>query len=190
MLWRVVRRLLAIGIRLLIWRPIVSLTIVAVALGVAGFAIGGPSAPDLLQGRVASTTAAPGTGQSPGPIATVRASSSTAPPPAVDEYISGMTSFNAQLMWDALDPQAVQTMASQGESEQVLQQNLDQVKQKGARYDSVAFVGGYPLNNGDSYLFYVVTRRGFATDSTGRGVADQVFFVFTVGPNGKILQIH
>lgn len=97
-----------------------------------------------------------------------------------------MMAFNAHLMWESLDPTAIQAMTSQGGSEQELQRRLDDAKQNGARYDDVSFVGGYPLTNGESYMFYVVTRRGFA----GPNIADQIFFVFTVGPNGKIVKIE
>src|SRR6185437_5686993 len=186
MLWRVVRRLLAVGIRALIWRPVVSFTAVAVVLGIVGFVIGGPQGTQLLQGSVTSSATVPASASSVTPVAAIQSVPSTTPPPSVDEYIKGMTSFDAQMMWDALDSQAVQAMQSQGGSEQQLQQRLDDAKQKGASYDGVVYVGGYPLQNGDRFLFYVVSRRGFA----GPGVADQVFFVFTVGPNGKILRIE
>ena len=89
-------------------------------------------------------------------------------------------------MWSALDTPAIQAMTTQGGSQQALQKRLDDAKQNGARYDEVDFIGGYTLKNGDHYFFYVVTRRGFA----GPGVADQVFFVFTVGQSGKIVKIE
>ncbi|MGH2461593.1 MAG: hypothetical protein ACRDIY_22280 [Chloroflexota bacterium] len=187
MLWRVIRRLLAVGIRALIWRPVVSFTVVAVALGIVGFFIGGPQGAQLIQGSVTPGATSPSTASAIAiPITSVQAAPATTPPAAVDEYIKGMTSFDAQMMWDALDPQAVQAMQSQGGSEQQLQQRLNDAKQKGASYEGVVFVGGYPLQNGDRFLFYVVSRRGFASP----GVADQVFFVFTVGPNGKIIRIE
>jgi hypothetical protein len=134
------------------------------------------SAPD-----ASSSAAAPATttlATQSGPI--------TSPPPAVDEYIKGMTTFDARLMWDALDPLAVQAMTSQGGSQQALQQRLDDAKQSGAHYDDVTYIGGYPLKNGNRYLFYVVSRRGFSAP----GQVDQVFFVFTVGQNGKIVKIE
>lgn len=187
MLWRVIRRLLAVGIRALMWRPVVSFTAVAVALGIVGFVIGGPQGAQLLPGSATSSATGPAASTSAiTPITSVQSAPSTTPPPAVEEYVKGMTNFNAQMMWDSLDQQAVQAMQSQGGSEQQLQQRLDDAKQKGASYEGVVFVGGYPLQNGDKFLFYVVSRRGFA----GAGVADQVFFVFTVGPNGKILRIE
>jgi hypothetical protein len=120
------------------------------------------------------------------PVAAQTTAVAAAPAPAVDEYIKGMTTFDAKLMWDALDPVAITAMTSQGGSQDALQQRLDQAKQNGDRYQDVTFIGGYPLKNGDRYLFYVVTRQGFA----GPGVSDQVFFVFTVGQTGKITKIE
>jgi hypothetical protein len=97
-----------------------------------------------------------------------------------------MRAFDAQLMWDALDQQAIQAMTSQGGSEQALQQNSDGAKKSGGEYLDVVFVATYPLQDGGQYVFYVVTRRGFA----GAGVTDQTFFVFTVGANGKIVKMQ
>jgi hypothetical protein len=131
--------------------------------------------------EASSSAAAPAT-----TTLTTQTTLNTAPSPAVDEYIKGMTTFDARLMWDALDPMAVQAMTSQGGSQQALQQRLDDAKQSGAHYDDVTFIGGYPLKNGNRYLFYVVSRRGFAAP----GQTDQVFFVFTVGQTGKIVKIE
>ncbi|HLH74916.1 MAG TPA: hypothetical protein VKX96_16640 [Chloroflexota bacterium] len=184
MAWRIIRRLLAMTIRLLIWRPVVSLSVIVIALGAVGLALGGSTGALPVPGATSSAVASTSPTTAPTPLA-VQPAPTVTPVPAVDEYIKGMTTFNAQLMWDALDPGAIQAMTSQGGSEQALQQRLDDAKQNGAHYEGVAYVGGYPLQNGDRYLFYVVSRRGFA----GRDVFDQVFFVFTVGPNGKILRI-
>jgi hypothetical protein len=191
-LWKVIRRLLAVFIRAFIWHPVLGLSIVVVALGAIGFGVGGLDNAQLVRGQVATqnnlTSPASLTGTPAVALATpsVQPAPPMSPAPAVDEYIKGMTSFDAQLMWDSLDPTAIQAMVSQGGSQQALQQRLDDAKQNGARYEGVTYVGGFPLQNGDSYMFYVVSRRGFA----GPGVFDQVFFVFTVGPNGKILKIE
>jgi hypothetical protein len=187
MVWRIVRRLLALFIQVFVWHPGVGLVGVVLAVGVLGFAVGGLNSSQLLQGRGTSQTTAPvDPAAAPAPALSVQAASTTAPAPAVDQYIKGMTTFDAKLMWDSLDPTAVQTMVSQGGSQTTLQQRLDDAKQNGAAYEDITFIGGYPLQNGQRYLFYVVTRRGF----TGPGQLDQIFFVFTVGQNGKILKIE
>jgi len=189
MMWRLVRRFLALFIRVFVWHPVVTLVVVCIALFAVGWRIGGMNDPQVFtSGKSPTDTAAvTATGPLVAPtIITTQAAPPTSPPPSVDQYIKGMTTFDARLMWDALDPTAVQAMVTQGGSQQALQQRLDDAKQSGAHYDDVTFVGGYPLKNGQRYLFYVVTRRGFAAP----GQADQVFFVFTVGQTGKIVKIE
>jgi hypothetical protein len=188
MMWRVVRRILALFIRVFIWHPVVSLVVTCLALFVIGWRLGGMNDPQVFANGVATsqTLAASASTTSPTTPLTTQAAPATAPPPAVDEYIKGMTTFDARLMWDALDPKAIQAMVTQGGSQQALQQRLDDAKQSGARYDDVTFIGGYPLKTGEKYFFFVVTRHGFAAP----GQADQVFFVFTVGQTGKIVKIE
>ena len=191
MLWRVVRRLLAVGIRGFLWHPVITLTVVVFALGAIGLSVGGANSGRLLSGtpNTASVTplspniASPSTAAAP---VSVRAASQVRPTAAVQQYIQGMVGFNAHLMWQSLSSSAIQSMVSQGGSEAALQQRLDQARQQGAKYDDVTYIGGYSLNDGSKYFFYVVSRHGFSTTNT----ADQVFFVFTVGPDGKILQIQ
>jgi len=191
MLWRVVRRLLAVGIRGMVWHPVVTLTVVVFALGAVGLTAGGMNSGRILSGP--SNTA------SVSPLSPSLAGASTAattipvhpaqqvhPTASVQQYIQGMVGFNAHLMWQALSASAIQSMVSQGGSEAALQQRLDQARQNGAKYDDVTYIGGYSMSDGSKYFFYVVSRHGFSTTNT----ADQVFFVFTVGPDGKILQIQ
>jgi hypothetical protein len=175
---------MALFIQAFIWHPVVGLVVAVFAVGAIGVAVGGPAANQILEGRTTTQTASGSVAAAP--ALAVQGAPTSAPAPSVDQYIKGMTTFDANLMWNALDPTAIQAMESQGGSLQTLQDRLNQAKQNGATYDSVAFIGGYPLQNGDRYLFYVVSRRGFA----GPGVPDQVFFVFTVGQNGKILKIE
>jgi hypothetical protein len=193
MVWKVVRRLLALVIRAFVVHPVIGLTLVVGALGVAGviLSLGGVDSARLVQSSVTTggVAATPAT-QAAAPAATtgpaLQSAPQVAPPPSVNEYLKGMTTFDSKLMWDALDPQAIQSMTSQGGSQQVLQQRLDEAKQGGARYEDVTYIGGYPLKNGERYFFFVVSRRGF----TAPGQLDQVFFVFTVGSNGKIVKIE
>lgn len=186
MVWKVVRRLMALLIQVFVWHPVVGLTVAVVAIGAIGYGVGGVNDAQLLRGQVVPQSGSVNAVVSSAAPIAVQAAPTAHPAPAVDQYIKGMTTFDARLMWDSLDQQAIQAMTSQGGSQQALQQRLDEAKQNGARYDDVTFIGGYPLKNGERYLFYVVTRRGFA----GPGVADQVFFVFTVGQNGKIVKIE
>jgi hypothetical protein len=106
--------------------------------------------------------------------------------PAVDNYIKGLTQFDAKLMWSALSDDAINAMKQRGGSLDVLQSGLDDAKRRGARYEDVTMIGNYPLSDGRHYLFYVLTRRGFS----GPDQLEQVYFVFTVTKDGKISRIE
>jgi hypothetical protein len=108
------------------------------------------------------------------------------PAPAVETYIRGLTNFDARMMWSALSPDAIGAMQSRGGSVEALQKSLDEARQSGARYENVTFIGNYPLQGGGNYIFYVLSRRGFA----GPNQVDQVYFVFTLDPGGRIARIE
>jgi hypothetical protein len=187
MLWKVVRRLLAVFIRGFIMHPVIGLVVLVAAVGIVGVGVGGVDSAQLMRTGTVTPQTAPAAAAVPARTSvSFQNAAPVAPAQAVDQYIHGMISFDARLMWESLDPTAIDAMTKQGGSEQSLQQRLDDAKQNGWSYEDVTYVGGYPLRNGDKYLFYVVSRRGFA----GPGIVDQVFFVFTVGPSGKILKIE
>ncbi len=182
-LWVVIRRLLALIIRLLMINRIVSAGVfVLLFAGLIGY--------PLVTGATttAPTTSAVGPAVAAAPVNRAASAGAPAPSRAVEDYLKGMETFDAKLMWNALSPQAISQMQSQGGSVDKLQQGLDQAKQAGAQYEEVSYIGSYPLRDGTTYYFFVVTRRGF-TQSAPNGV-DQVYFVFTVGPDGKILRIE
>lgn len=104
---------------------------------------------------------------------------------SVTEYLKGMTTFDASLMWGALSDDAIRKMQSQGGSLEQLQESLNRAKQRGLSYDGVAYVGGYRIPDGNRYLFYVIARRGAVASSS----VEHVWFVFTVDPSGKIAKI-
>ena len=106
--------------------------------------------------------------------------------PSVNSYIKGLTEFDAKLMWAALDDDAINAMRSRGGSLEALQSGLDDAKRRGARYEDITMIGTYPLQGGGKYLFYVLSRRGFS----GNEQLEQVYFVFTVSPGGKITRIE
>ena len=189
--WTLIRRLLAQLIRLLLLNPIVTMGVLALlVVGVVVTQI----APSYLSGGRGTTRAAAAAGagsaatSGSSPSAPVRQAGSggAAPAPAVEEYIRGMTSYNANLMWNSLSPDAIGQMQSKGGSLEKLQAGLDDMKNSGARYEEVSYVGAYPLKDGSRYFFFVMTRRGFA----GPDAPDQVYFVFTVGNDGKIARIE
>jgi hypothetical protein len=175
------------------FRRVVALLLFAVIRGrralvpLAGLLLVGYAALPILAGTAATrppdqaggpSTAARG-------VATTLVAGSSAAVPSVDSYIKGLTQFDAGPMWGSLSDEALQAMQSRGGSLEALQKGLDDAKQSGARYESVTKIGQYPLQDGQTYLFYVLARRGFA----GPDQVDQVYFVFTVDQNGKIANI-
>jgi len=165
----------------------VSYIAIVLVIGAVGLVIGAPQANRVLTNSVTASTTASTSSSSPvAPVQAQNQNVQNVTAPAVDDYLKGMTTFDANLMWRSLSPDAITQMTQQGNTVQQLQQNLNQAKQAGARYESITYIGGFPLTDGEKYLFYVVSRRGFS----GPGVLEQVYFVFTVGADGKIVQIQ
>lgn len=106
--------------------------------------------------------------------------------PAVDNYIKGLTQFDARLMWGSLSEEMVSSLQARGGSVEAMQAGLDDAKRRGGRYEDITMIGHYPLEDGRKYLFYVLSRRGFA----GPDQLEQIYFVFTVSREGKITRIE
>ncbi|HEY3107540.1 MAG TPA: hypothetical protein VGL23_02225 [Chloroflexota bacterium] len=105
--------------------------------------------------------------------------------PAVDQYLTGVSEFDAGLMWGALSAGEIKTREARGGSLAALQRELDEVKQRGVRYERAELLAAYPLRSGETYLFYALSRRGFA----GPERLDRVSLVFTVDGSGKIADV-
>ena len=105
--------------------------------------------------------------------------------PAVEEYVAGIVAFDAEKMLQAYDEEIRVAMTSQGQSAVEFQSRLDQAKAAGGRILSARQVASYRLNNGARYVFYVLTREGFPPG----GGLEEIYFIFTVSPSGKILRV-
>jgi len=103
----------------------------------------------------------------------------------VEEYLDGMADFDAARMWGAYAEVVRAEMAARGRSVEELQRGLDQARRNGAAIASRRPLGTYPLRDGRRYVFYIVRRTGFPPN----GGAEELYFVFTVDPSGKILNI-
>lgn len=177
--WVVIRRFLALIIGALLVNRWVTLGALVVLLGVF---VGVP----ILNGLVMSGSA---TSANQGAVRSVARSAEAqqiAPAPSVEAYVTGMATFDAALMWSAMSAASIREMEANGGSQAQLQAGLDEMRLAGASYESVTYIGGHPLSNGGTYFFYVVSRRGFAAPNS----LDQVYFVFTVGPDGRIAAIE
>lgn len=107
------------------------------------------------------------------------------PIPTVEQYLAGLREFDARKMWDAYGDEARQEIEQQGGTLAILQSRLDQAKAGGGRYEKFDRIGTYLLADGRAFCFYVATRRGFPNAPN----PEQIFYVFTVDPQGKILEI-
>ena len=105
--------------------------------------------------------------------------------PAVEEYVAGIVAFDAERMLRAYDEEIRAAMTSQGQTVAEFQTRLDQAKAAGGRVVSARQIASYRLNNGARYVFYIMTREGFPP-SGGR---EEIYFIFTVSPTGKILRV-
>jgi hypothetical protein len=107
------------------------------------------------------------------------------PADEVEEYIAGMREFNAERMWSTYNEQIRNELASRGRSTAELQRGLSQAQASGGRIDQAVRLGNYPLRDGRRYVFYVITRTGFPPN----GGTEELYFVFTLHPAGKILSV-
>ena len=103
----------------------------------------------------------------------------------VDEYLAGMADFDAGRMWDAYADAVQSEMTARGRSVEELQRGLDQARRNGARIEGHRSLGSYPLRDGRRFVFYIVRRSGFPPG----GGAEELYFIFTVDPSGKILNV-
>jgi len=117
--------------------------------------------------------------------ASAQSSATITPSPAAEDFIKGQTTFNAQLMWQSFSDDFKQRLASQGTSQQALQQQLDQRKQAGAKVDQVQYAGGVQTPEGSRVFMYVLTMEA----PNNQGVAE-AHYVLTVDQNDKIVNVE
>lgn len=103
----------------------------------------------------------------------------------VEQYIAGMMAFDAQPMWESYAESVRTELQSRGQSMSQLQDGLDSARAQGAAIDGVRQVGTFPLRDGRRYVFYIVARHGFPPN----GGDEELYFIFTVDPFGKVLNV-
>ena len=98
----------------------------------------------------------------------------------------GQATYDSQLVWNALSDDLHNGLAQQGSGQQAIQDQLESYRQEGRQMEDFTYVGGYAPGGEKSFYFYVATIR---RPELG-GKADQVFFAFTVDPQGKIISVE
>ena len=107
------------------------------------------------------------------------------PDPSVEEYVAGIIEFNAERMLQSYDVEIRNAMSAQGQNVAEFQARLDQAKAAGGKVVSARQIASYRLNNGARYVFYIMSREGFPPS----GGLEEIYFIFTVAPSGKILRV-
>ncbi len=108
------------------------------------------------------------------------------PSTATEQYLRGSQQFDAKMIWESLGDDVRATAQARGETADTLQERLDQTKASGGRVEAVRYIGGFVPERGDAMYFYVVTMLN-PTVSTD---TQNIFYVFTVGGDGKIKDIQ
>jgi hypothetical protein len=76
---------------------------------------------------------------------------------AVQNYIQGRKSFDAELMWEAFSSDYQAERLSSGANKATLQSQSNNEKLRGFQYGSAEYIGGVPLDDGGSMYFYSLT---------------------------------
>ena len=93
-------------------------------------------------------------------------------------YFQAQQAGNAAAMWNLLSDSV-----KQGGSIQALQAQLNQMKPRLGTIEKISYVGGAREQNGDAvYLYLLTINQG--------GKTEQVTYLFTLNPQGKILKLE
>ena len=103
----------------------------------------------------------------------------------VAAYVDAMVAFDADRMWAAYNERVQSELTTRGQGLADLKRGIDEARARGARIDGFERLGSYPLRDGRRYVFYIVRRSGFPPS----GANEEIFFVFTVDPGGKIINV-
>lgn len=109
-----------------------------------------------------------------------------AQPAATANYFKGQETFNSDLIWSGLSQELIDQAAIAGATKQDLQDQLDSARDSGRFLQEVSYIGGHELRKGGSMQFYVATIRSDGLSSE----VDEIFYVFTLDNQGKIVSIE
>jgi hypothetical protein len=78
---------------------------------------------------------------------------------AVQNYLQGRKSFDAELMWEAFSSDYQAERLSAGATKATLQSQANNEKLRGFQYGNAEYIGGVPLEDGGSMYFYSVVLQ-------------------------------
>lgn len=79
-----------------------------------------------------------------------------APPSAVETYIEGQRTYDAELMWSSLSEDVQTQRAEQGASKEVMQTMAEKERSQGLTYANYVYVGGADRESGGGMYVYAV----------------------------------
>ncbi|HEX5691366.1 MAG TPA: hypothetical protein VFX76_15230 [Roseiflexaceae bacterium] len=103
------------------------------------------------------------------------------PATAVETYIKGQQSFNADMMWDAYSTDYQANQLANGASKATLQAQASSQRSAGLQYVHYDYIGGVPLDNGSMYFYSV--------DLSLQNQRARFPIIFKADQDGKIIGI-
>ncbi|HEU5098598.1 MAG TPA: hypothetical protein VFU22_06235 [Roseiflexaceae bacterium] len=113
--------------------------------------------------------------------ATFDRAQSLPPAAAVETYIKGQQSFNADMMWDAYSTDYQANQLANGASKATLQAQASSQRSAGLQYVHYDYIGGVPLDNGSMYFYSV--------DLSLQNQRARFPIIFKADQDGKIIGI-
>jgi hypothetical protein len=105
------------------------------------------------------------------------------PAPAVEDFLRGQQTFDADLMWESFSPELRESLEGRDITRDTLAERVENERLAGQRYSGFKYIGGVELENRRSMYFYVVDIASPQQEGT-------ISFVFTVGSDGKIVSVE
>lgn len=106
-----------------------------------------------------------------------------APAPAVEDFLRGQQTYDADLMWASFSQELRQSLEGREITRDTLAERIENERRAGQSYSDYRYIGGIELANRLKMYFYAVE----ISSPEERGT---VSFVFTVGSDGKILRVE
>jgi hypothetical protein len=105
-----------------------------------------------------------------------------APASAIETFLQGQQTYNADLMWQAYSADYQAAQLERGATKDVLQAQADSQRRRGLQYVRSDYIGGVKLEDGRSMYFYTV-------DLALEAQHGKFPYIFTADPDGKIVAI-
>lgn len=107
------------------------------------------------------------------------------PADAVEDFLRGQQTYDADLMWESLSPDLRSSLEAQAITRDALAEQIESERQAGQRYRNFEYVGGISLDSRQTMYFYAVAIESPAPERNGT-----FSFVFTVDRDGKIIGLR